>query len=151
MEVTLAIGVTAFCLIGLFGLLLVGLKSSHAAAEQTMANNLLSTITADLRATPPTFPAGRATTTQQFQLPLPANPVTAEAAPVVRYFTGEGKAETAPGPASRYRVAITFPPNGPDARMATFVRIRMTWPATMDPDLAQAGNRLECFLALDRN
>jgi hypothetical protein len=53
-EVTLALGVAAFCLIALFGLLPIGLKTDQSAIRQTTANGILSAIVADLRATPVT-------------------------------------------------------------------------------------------------
>jgi hypothetical protein len=51
-EVTLALGVAAFCLIAVFGLLPIGLKTDQGAIRQTTANGILSAIVADLRATP---------------------------------------------------------------------------------------------------
>src|SRR3989442_823320 len=51
-EITLALGIAAFCLIALFGLMPVGLKTDQSAIRQTTANGILSAIVADLRATP---------------------------------------------------------------------------------------------------
>ncbi|MEZ0295267.1 MAG: hypothetical protein ACAI35_02300 [Candidatus Methylacidiphilales bacterium] len=149
-EVTLAIGVTAFCLISLFGLLLVGIKSSQAAMEQTNANGMLSTVAADLRATSPTFPAGQATITSQFQIPIPAHPVTTSPAPFVLYLTTDGRPETAFTPDSRYRLTVTFLPNGSNTAAATYVSLHMHWPAAK-AEQSQADSVVESFLALDRN
>src|SRR5437867_7336907 len=49
-EVTLALGVAAFCLIAVLGLLPTGLKTQQASTEQTTANTIVSQIVADLNA-----------------------------------------------------------------------------------------------------
>src|SRR6266511_307398 len=49
-EVTLALGVAAFCLVVLLGLLPTGLKTQQARIQQTTANAIISTIWSDLRA-----------------------------------------------------------------------------------------------------
>jgi uncharacterized protein (TIGR02598 family) len=48
-EVTLALGVAAFALVAIFGLLPVGLNSNQASIEQTTATSLATRISADLR------------------------------------------------------------------------------------------------------
>src|ERR1700737_1955387 len=60
-EVTLALGVAAFCLIAILGLLPAGLNTNQTSTRQTTANGILSSIVADLRATPTT-----STTSTQF-------------------------------------------------------------------------------------
>ena len=49
-EITLAIGVAAFCLIAVLGMLPVALKTQLAGIQQTTANQVLSQASADLRA-----------------------------------------------------------------------------------------------------
>ena len=49
-EVTLALGVAAFCLLLLLGLLPTGLKTQQSSIQQTTANAIISTIWSDLRA-----------------------------------------------------------------------------------------------------
>src|SRR4029453_8177308 len=49
-EVTLALGVAAFCLLVLLGLLPAGVKTQHSSIQQTTANQIISTIFSDLRA-----------------------------------------------------------------------------------------------------
>ena len=51
-EVVLALGVAAFCLIAVFGLLPVGVQTNRNATSQTAATSLLASVIADLRATP---------------------------------------------------------------------------------------------------
>ena len=50
-EVTLALGVAAFCLIALLGLLPLGMQTNQSAVSQTAAASILSSVVADLRAT----------------------------------------------------------------------------------------------------
>src|SRR5215813_5749765 len=49
-EVTLALGIAAFCLIAVFGLMPVGVQINRNATSQTAATNIIGAIIADLRA-----------------------------------------------------------------------------------------------------
>ena len=49
-EVTLALGVAAICLLPLVGLLPAGLKTQQASAQQTIANQIMTVLLSDLRA-----------------------------------------------------------------------------------------------------
>jgi len=49
-EITLALGVAAFCFVAILGLLAVGLKTQQASVQQTTANEVISQIAQDLRA-----------------------------------------------------------------------------------------------------
>src|SRR5438132_14346755 len=49
-ELTLALGVAAFCLVAVLGTLPVGLKTQRVSVQQTTANAVISQITAFLRA-----------------------------------------------------------------------------------------------------
>src|SRR5437773_7816187 len=51
-EVTLALGVAAFCLIAVFGLVPVGVQTNRNATSQTTATNILSSVISDIRASP---------------------------------------------------------------------------------------------------
>src|SRR5436309_7561378 len=51
-EVTLALGVAAFCLIAVFGLVPVGVQTNRNATSQTVATNILSSVVSDIRASP---------------------------------------------------------------------------------------------------
>src|SRR5437773_10927056 len=51
-EVTLALGVAAFCLIAVFGLVPVGVQTNRNATSQTAATNILSSVVSDIRASP---------------------------------------------------------------------------------------------------
>ena len=160
-EVTLALGVAAISLLAIFALLPIGVKTNQIAAEQTASTDVLSAIIADLRATSITTPRGGATSSQQFRLNIPANPVSTVSTSTL-FFDSQGQCSsdlnggTKPDGSSwtpqlqpRYRVTISFLPNGTSSRTATFVNVKATWPAAAT--VANAGGVTEMFVALDRN
>ena len=150
-EVTLALGVAAFSLIAIFGLLVTGTQTNHTAIEQSASSDSPAAVAADLRATPKTSPAGGSTPSPQFQITIPANPVSSPApSPSTLYFTAQAQSSTSLQPNSRYRLVITFLANGTGTRTATFVNLKMTWPAAAAPTGANTGGA-ETFIALDRN
>jgi uncharacterized protein (TIGR02598 family) len=147
-EVTLALGVAAVSLLAIFALLPVGVKTNQVAIEQIASTDVLSAVTADLRATPVTTPRGGATTSPRFGIAIPRNPVAANITTTL-YFTTEGQFFTTLTPASRYCVSLTFLSNGPGARTATLAHLSVTWPAAAA--VPNAEGTAEWFVALDRN
>lgn len=135
-EVTLALGVAAFCLIAVFGLLPIGLKTNQNAISQTASASIIAAVVADMRATP------RATATStQFGITFG----TAK----TLFFDGEGRFATSPAANSRYQLNVNFPPNSAGSNAATFAYLKVTWPAS-----AVSGNALgssEVFAAFDRH
>src|SRR6476659_10477120 len=83
-EVTLALGIAAFCLIAVFGLMPVGVQTNRNATSQTAANNIMAAVVADLRATPK-----NSTTSTQFGIIFGTN--------TTLYFDGSGQFATSPG------------------------------------------------------
>lgn len=156
-ELTLAIGVAAFCLLAVFGLLPVAQTSHQAASEQTVANHLASEVISDLRATlkstPPT-----SQTSPQFELTV-GDPGASASTETLFFREGAevigppGTSATAVTPAPRYRVTVFLSPGS--GRRATTGRILVTWPAMADPDPGTPPVRysgsFESFVALDRN
>ena len=68
-EVALALGIAVFCLMVVFGLLNVGVATSSASFEQTVATDIVSSVAADLRTANP----GAATVnTTVYGLAIPA-------------------------------------------------------------------------------
>lgn len=132
-EVTLALGVMAVCLIAVFGLLPTGLSSNQAAIQQTATSAVLTMISEDLHATPKA-----ASSSLRFNIPIPDGRVL--------YFTENGIPDIQAN--SRFRAAITFTPS--TNRLATNGRILITWPAQQDDPSKSAGS-VETFIALDRN
>ena len=49
-EVTLAIGIAAFCLIAVFGLVPIAVQTNRNATSQTAATNIIASVIADMRA-----------------------------------------------------------------------------------------------------
>jgi uncharacterized protein (TIGR02598 family) len=132
-EVTLALGVMAICLIAVFGLLPVGLNSNQAAIQQTATSAVLTMISEDLHSTPKT-----ASSSLRFNIPIPDG--------ATLYFNESGTPDSQAN--SRYRAAVTFTPS--TNRLATSGRILISWPAQQD-DPSKASGSVETFLALDRN
>ena len=147
MEVTLALGVASVCLIAIFGLLPVGLRTNQDAIQQVAAADILGAVMTDLRATPASTPRGEAAASHQFAINIPANPVS-EATTSTLFFSGEGQSSASANSESRYRLTITFLPNS-GSRAATLAHLKMTWPAAASP--VHATSSVEMFLGLDRN
>ena len=134
-EVTLALGVGAFCLIAVFGLVPVGVQTNRNATSQTTATNIVAGVVSDLRATPTTT-----TTSVQYQITFG----TAK----TLYFDGAGQASTTLGANSRYRLVVSFPTSPTGLRYAD---LRVTWPAPVDPTTTTPSGSVETFAAFDRN
>ena len=139
-EVTLAVGIAAFCLIALFGLLPLGIQTNQSSISQTAAASVVSSVVADLRATPKT-----SLTSPQFEITFG----TAK----ILYFDGEGRAvvRTDASASPRYRVTIGFPPSPAASFAPTFVSLKVSWPALVDPATTIPGGSIETFAALDRH
>lgn len=152
-EVTLALGIAAISLLAIVGLLATGTQTSHTAVEQSAASDIMATVASDLRATPLTTPRGQAATTIQFALNIPVNPVAAKIATTLYFDDKSQFSNSITATATfkpRYRLDVTFLPNGTGARTATFVDLRMTWPAYASSTAATTSSA-ETFIALDRN
>jgi uncharacterized protein (TIGR02598 family) len=157
-EVTLAIGIAAFCLITVIGLIPVGVQVNRNTTSQTAATNITASVVADLRSTSKTkFGSAR------FGITIPSNH-TDGAAPTcqrcagcwnsqtqTKYFDDSGKVVASA--AARYRMTLTLVQN-PSATSATgaiFYDIRTTWPAAADPCATTPSGSVEMLAAFDRN
>jgi uncharacterized protein (TIGR02598 family) len=141
-EVTLALGVAAICLMTVFAFLPVGLRTTQNANEQLASADILGAVAGDLRATPATI-----SMSPRFAIPIPANPVDATTTTAL-FFDAEGEFSSALTADSRYQLTVTFLRNS-GAHAATLVGLKITWPAAASPDNAAGFG--EMFLALDRN
>jgi len=132
-EVTLALGIAAFCLIAVIGLVPVAALTNRNATSQTAATNVIASVIADMRAT-------TSSTSPQYGITFG----TAK----TLYFDGAGQFATSLGTNSRYRVRITFPssPSG-----LSYADVKATWPAPVDPATTTPGGSVEIFAAFDRN
>ena len=112
-EVTLALGIAAFCLIAVFGLVPVGVQTNRNATSQTAATNILSSVVRDFRARPPKW-AMRTTSRNRHSEEIKFNShdqcaLTARADALTSIWT----ASTCPVNitlSTRYQVNATFPP-----------------------------------------
>ena len=148
-EVTLALGIAAFCLLALFGLIPVGMQTNRNATSQTAATSIIASVVADLRATPTAI-----TTSPQFG-------ITFDTAKTL-YFDSQGRASCDlaglqqadcaspwnPALQPRYRVNVTW--NSPLAG-PRYADVKVTWPAPVDPATTTPSGSLEMFAAFDRN
>ena len=132
-ELTLALGIAAFCLIAVLGLMPVAALTTRNATSQTAATNIIASVIADMRAT-------SSSTSPQYGITFG----TAK----TLYFDAAGQFATSLSANSRYRVRITFPssPAG-----LSYADVKATWPAPVDPATITLGGALEVFAAFDRN
>ena len=132
-ELTLAIGIAAFCLLAVMGLIPIAVQTNRSATSQTAANGIIASVIADMRAT--TSPTS------------PQYGITFGAAKTL-YFDSAGQFTTSLGANSRYRARVTFPssPTG-----LSYADIRVTWPAPVDPITTTPSGSVEMFAAFDRN
>ncbi len=134
-EVTVALGIAAFCLVAVFGLMPVGVQTNRNATSQTAATNIMAAVVADLRATPKT-PGTWTGTSPQFGIPLGTS--------TTLYFDSSGQFSTSLQTDSRYQVNVTFPSAG----TLTYADLKVTWPAAATS--ANASGSVETFAAFDR-
>jgi uncharacterized protein (TIGR02598 family) len=137
-EVTLALGIAAFCLIAVFGLMPVGVQTNRNATSRTAATSIITAVVADLQVTPKT-PGTWTGTSLQFHITLGSD--------TTLYFDGAGQASIALNGDSRYRLRITFPTTG----NLTYANLKVTWPAPVDPATATPSGSEEIFATLDRH
>lgn len=154
-EVTLALGVAAFCLIAVFGLMPVGVQTNRNATSQTAATTILTSVVSDMRTTARATPGARISSL--YNIIIPARGSIGQ--PQKRYFDGEGRCSTDPAGSVRpdgsswvppiqlrYQLNVSFPPG---ATGLTYADIKVTWPAAPAP--ANASGSVDLFAAFDRN
>ena len=142
-EVTLALGIAAICLVALFGLMPVGVQTNRSATSQTAATNIIAAVVADLRATP------TANTSSQFCISF--------GTATTLYFDSAGQCSNdlagstspcgvalAPPLQTRYKMNITW--SGSVA--LRYADLKVTWPAAATA--ANANGSTEMFAAFDR-
>jgi uncharacterized protein (TIGR02598 family) len=148
-EVTLALGVAAICLILLLGLLAVGIKTQQSGAQQTIANQIMTVILSDLRADL-RLPPGQASKEGDSGFGLHGH-WAQMFAPDTLYFDQQGKWLQLNGSApagATFRAKITYfrPPN-----ISTSVaNIVVSWPAQVDPATIMPAGSVQQFIAVNR-
>src|SRR5437588_1088949 len=150
-DVTLALVLAAFCLLTVFAMLPVALKTQQTSMQQTTANNVMSEILADLRADA-RLPPGQVSKEGESGFQLHGHWAQVYA-PDTLYFTNEAdmtgslNAGTPPADAV-FRATITylFPPNASTA----VAKIIVSWPAAVDPASGVPAGSVETFIAVNR-
>jgi type II secretory pathway pseudopilin PulG len=160
-EVTLALGVAAICLIPLIGLLPTSLKTQQSSIHQTTANQIISQVSSFLR-------ADVRLSSGQVSKACPDPPDPNEpcdwsnlnghwrnvATPDTMFFTNEAKPTgtvTQPNsvPADAvFRAKITY--MAPPTQTTSMASIRVTWPAAIDPDSGVPAGSVTTLLAVNR-
>src|SRR6516162_1143529 len=143
-EVTLAMGIAAICLVALFGLMPVGVQTNRSATSQTAATNIVAAVVADLRATP-----AANSTSSQFCIRF--------GTAATLYFDSAGQCSSdvagttspcgvalAPALQTRYKMNITWS----GSAGLRYADLKVTWPAAATA--ANANGSTEMFAALDR-
>ena len=142
-EVTLALGVAAICLLALLALLPVASKTQQNSIQQTMANQIIAQIDAVLRADV-SLPPGQADKVCP-DPPDPNQPCNWSAlhghwllvaAPDTIYFTNDGLQTGAvnastPPPDAVFRAKISY--RTPPSETTSLADIAVSWPAAVDP------------------
>src|SRR5438046_2428415 len=93
-EVTLALGVAAFCLLAVFGLMPIGVQTNRNATSQTRAANILSSAVSDLRNAPVPKPTPSPVPSALYRITIPATDASETPTPQMRYFDSEGRCST---------------------------------------------------------
>jgi uncharacterized protein (TIGR02598 family) len=133
-EVTFALGIAAFCLIAIFGLMPVGIQANRNATSQSAATNILVSVVSDLRAT-----SKAANTSPQFAITFGTNKTL--------YFGSVGQFTTSLNANSRYQLNITWSDSGTTG--LRYADLKVTWPPAATA--ANANGSAEMFAAFDRN
>ena len=121
-ELTLALGIAAFCLIAVFGLVPVGVQTNRNATSQTAATNILSSVVSDIRASPPGQGASAKYHINRAKLSV-----------ATLYFDGQGQSTIVRGANSRYRLYVKLANNPFGPVYPNYAWLKVTWPAAVDP------------------
>ncbi|MBX6325116.1 MAG: hypothetical protein IRY93_03655 [Chthoniobacterales bacterium] len=148
-ELTFAIGLTAFCLLTLFAMLPLALKIQQASIQQSTASAICSHIAADLSAALRLPPGVRS---KQFN--LRARWTESETADVL-YFAKDGtflpgstNAREVPADAV-FRATVTY--LRPSTETTSLADISITWPAKVDPAAGGVpSGKVGTFAAINR-
>ena len=135
-ELTLALGIAAFCLLAVFGLIPVAALTNRNATSQTAATNIMNAVVSDLRAAPTTK-----TKSSQFQITF------ATSGTQTLYFDASGTASISLTANSRYQLNVTWSNSSWNGLL--YADVKVWWPAAATA--ANASGSTEMFAAFDRN
>jgi uncharacterized protein (TIGR02598 family) len=139
-EVVLALGIMAFCLIPLIGLLPAAMKSNQVSTEEIRAVNLLTVLEADLRNTHPAANQGKsllfglalpyATNAGGMALNTALVTNTVSAANSIGLQDDETPTNYAASPRPRYQASVIYTSVPAAGKAPTTARLIVNWPAT---------------------
>ena len=133
-EVTLALGVAAFALLAIMGMLPMSLKTQQASIQQTTANQIISQIFSDLRADL-ILPPGQYRHLEEDSGYSLHGHWAGMLTPDTLYFTQQAKwLQTGGNPPADavFRAKITYNPL-PPTQTTSLANIIVSWPAKVDP------------------
>jgi uncharacterized protein (TIGR02598 family) len=149
-EITFALGVAAFCLIAVLGMLPIGSKTQQASVQQTTANQIISQIFSDLRADL-ILPPGQASHEDESGFHLHGHWADMMQ-PDTLYFSQEGKylqTNGDPPTDAVFRAVITYNPL-PPTQTTSLANIVVSWPAAVDPATGVPAGSVTAFVAVNR-
>ena len=147
-ELVLALGVAAFCLLAVVGMLPTATKVQQASVQQTAANGITSVIIADLRAA---YRKPGNSNSSQFDIELKKLPPgqAAKYTPPALYFSLDGTRQNNAAGAV-FKATITYYTTAAvSSATSTFANIIVSWPAGQD-DLNKAAGYTEMLAVIDR-
>jgi uncharacterized protein (TIGR02598 family) len=129
-ELTLALGIAAFCLVTVFALVPVGVQTNRNATSQTAATNILSSVVSDIRASPPGQSASA-------RYSINRN----KGSKTTVCFDGQGQfvkfssgGATCPANYYRFRLDVQITQAVPGGAVyPTYVWLKVSWPAASNP------------------
>ena len=139
-EVVIAIGIAAFCLVTMLGLIPSGMKAVNATTEQTAATAIISEVMTDLRDTP----VG-SNTSPILAIQLPTIGSTNDPT-ITNYMSESGTVYTnSTSLNARYGVTCSL---SNSSMFITTARVQVWWPSTVPP--AHAVGSVEAISAIMR-
>jgi uncharacterized protein (TIGR02598 family) len=146
-EVTLALGVAAFCLIAVLGLIPTGVKTQQTSIDQGIANGIITQIVGDLRAA---FRKPGNGNSSQLGIELKKFPPgqVQKYTPDPIYFAIDGTQENGSATAA-FRATITYYSTSTTDATTTLASITISWPAPQT-DLTRVAGSVQTLAVIDR-
>ena len=153
-EMVIALGVAAFALLAVMGMLPAGLKVQQASIQQTTANEIMAAILNDLRADV-VLPPGQASKEQDSGFGLHGHWALV-AVPDTLFFNNVGNQAGSvaqgtfpPAPSDavfRAKITYLFPPTA----TTSVANVIITWPAQVDPTTVLPAGSVGTYIAVNR-
>lgn len=150
-EIVLALGVAAFALIAIMGMLPISLKTQQASIQQTTGNEIMAAILNDLRADV-VLPPGQQKNSQEIADGFGLHGHWAQVGtPDTLYFTNDGTQtgsvnQIGAGAVFRAKITYLFPPTA----TTSVANVIITWPAQVDPTTGTPAGSVETYIAVNR-